>query len=73
MAQIKWFYKSQGSVKEYLNNNYDQVICNSQNIHPDHVYESYSCTKGEKNIQVLIMTNKREQIAVYEMAAMFHI
>jgi hypothetical protein len=70
----KWFYPLQNKAKQYLDNNYNVICCNSQNVYPEQVYECFTCTdRAGKTIQVLVFMNKRDQIAIYEMAAMFHI
>lgn len=66
----KWFYSIQDNAKEYLKNNYDSFFLNSQEVQKDFIYESYSCMKAERHVQVLIMMNKRNQFAIYEMVAL---
>lgn len=70
----KWFYNGLSQANDYLHRNYDQVVCcNSQHITKDFVYETYSCINNEKAIQVMVMINKRNQVAIYEMTSLFHI
>jgi hypothetical protein len=74
MANSKWFYNLQKKAKIYLKNNYDAILsCNSQDIQKDFVYETYTCLKNEKTIYVMVLLNKREQVAIYEMQCLFHV
>jgi hypothetical protein len=74
MANSKWFYNGQSQANDYLHKQYDEVIgCNSQHITKEFVYETYTVVNNLKTIQVMVMLNKRNQVAIYEMQAMFHL
>jgi len=74
MTTSKWFFNGQSQANDYLHKQYDQVIgCNSQHITKEFVYETYTCINNEKTVQVMVMLNKRNQVVIYEMTAIWHL